>query len=68
MFEQTVLQQIGHLLNEGDTAEFHNGTLFVTASRDTGNDVYIELCNIYRKRFVNFNIVAENEYAFDFVG
>jgi len=66
MFEQTVLQQIGHLLKEGDTAEFHNGTLFVTSSRDTGNDVYIELCNIYRKRFVNFNIVAENEYAFDF--
>jgi hypothetical protein len=67
MFEQTVLQQIGHLLKEGDTAEFHNGTLFVCSSRPTGNEVYIELCNIYRKRFVQFNIVAENEYAFDFI-
>jgi hypothetical protein len=41
--------------------------LFVCSSRPTGNEVYIELCNIYRKRFVQFNIVAENEFAFDFI-
>jgi len=67
MIEQTVLQQINHLLKEGETAEFHNGTLFVTSSRPTANNIYIELCNIYRKRFVKFNIVSENEFAFDFV-
>jgi hypothetical protein len=67
MFEQTVLQQIGHLLKEGETAQFHNGTLFVNSSQPTGNDVYIELCNIYRKRFVQFSIVSENEFAFDFI-
>lgn len=66
MFENTVLQQINHLLKNGENAEFHNGTLFVTASRETGNDVYIELCNIYRKRFVNFTIVTDTEFAFDF--
>jgi hypothetical protein len=68
MFEQTVLQQVGHLMKEGETAQFHNGTLFITSSRETGNAVYIELCNIYRKRFVKFNIVSENEFAFDFIG
>jgi len=66
MFEQTVMQKIGHLLKEGETAEFHNGTLFLNSGRPTANDVYIELCNIYRKRFINFNIVTEGEYAFDF--
>lgn len=67
MFENTVLSQINHLLKEGATAQFHNGTLFVTGRREIGNDVYIELCNIYRKRFVNYSIVSDEEFAFDFV-
>jgi hypothetical protein len=67
MFENTILQQISHHLKDGETAEFFNGTLFLTTSKDTARDIYIDLCNIYRKRFVQFSFVAENEFAIDFV-
>ena len=67
MFEETVLKLIAPHLKDGDIAEFHNGTLFVCSSRPTGNAVYIELCNIYRKRFVQFSIVSDEEFAFDFI-
>lgn len=67
MFEQTALGHIQHILKDGETAEFHNGTLFVIGDKDTIRDVYIALCNAYRKRFIQFNHVSDNEYAFDFV-
>jgi len=67
MFEQTVLQQINPHIKEGEKAEFFEGTLFVSASKNTIRDVYITLCNIYRKRFIQFTHVADNEYAFDFI-
>ena len=55
MFEQTVLSQINHHIKDGETAEFVNGTLFVIGSKNTVRDIYITLCNIYRKRFVQWN-------------
>ena len=67
MFEQTVLSQINHHIKDDETAEFVNGTLFVIGSKNTVRDIYITLCNIYRKRFVQWNHVADNEYAFDFI-
>jgi hypothetical protein len=71
MFENTVLSLIGHLLKDGEKAEFFNGTLFINSSKKTAMEIYIALCNKYRKRNVKFNIVhstkTDGEFAIDFV-
>jgi len=66
MFEETVLKLIAPHLKDGDIAEFHNGTLFVTGSKDGIKNTYIALCNKYRKRHVKFTVITDKQYAFDF--
>lgn len=66
MFEDTTLKLIAPHLQDGDIAEFHNGTLFVTGNKQTISNVYIALCNKYRKRHVLFTQITDKQYAFDF--
>ena len=66
-FETTVIGHIKPHIKDGEKAEFFNGTLFVTASKKTIRDVYITLCNAYRKRFVQYTHIGDDAYAFDFV-
>jgi len=71
MFENTVLSLIGHHLKDGEKAEFFNGTLFINSSKNTATNIYIDLCNKYRKRNVKMSIVSstktDGEFAIDFV-
>jgi hypothetical protein len=65
MNEQAVLDRIKGLLRPEDTAKFENGDLVVCAERKVTNNVYIELCNMFRKRNVTYETL-ENRTVFFF--
>ena len=64
--EEDVMKIVNKHLKAFDTGEFFNGTLFIKSNKDTAMAIYIDLCNLYRKRNVLFAIGNRGEYSIDF--
>jgi len=68
-FEKRVLNQVRKVFdrNSGSlSAEFVNGTLFVTAPENVARSVFSMLCKEYNFK-VQPSKVGDNEFAYDFI-
>ena len=67
-FETRVINTVTPILDSGERAEFHYGTLFVTCVEDRAHSIFRTLCD----QFGGVNQVRISqcgaEYAYDFVG
>ena len=66
-FEQTVINKVTPILQDGERAEFCYGSLFVECAEDTSKRVLTKLSTDYNGKVVVSKAKCSPEYVFDFV-